>query len=71
MKEFPKLVITATTANSWLHPTVKNWALTEDELVESAIKCAEAGAAILHIHLPPKHERDVVKRVREKTDAII
>jgi 3-keto-5-aminohexanoate cleavage enzyme len=71
MKELPKLVITATTANSWIYPEIKNWALTTDQLVESAIKCAEAGAAVLHIHLPPGEEVDVVKRVRERTDAII
>ena len=51
MKELPKLVITATTANSWLYPDLKNWAQTTDDLVESAVKCAEAGASILHIHL--------------------
>ncbi len=71
MKELPKLVITATTANSWLYPDLKNWAQTTDDLVESAVKCAEAGASILHIHLPPNEEADVVNRVRERTDAII
>jgi 3-keto-5-aminohexanoate cleavage enzyme len=71
MKELNKMVITATTANSWIYPDLKNWALNPDQLVESAIKCAEAGAAILHIHLPEGKEAEVVKRVREKTDAII
>jgi 3-keto-5-aminohexanoate cleavage enzyme len=67
-----KLVITATTANSWIHPNVKNWAQTTDELVKSAIACYEAGAAILHIHLPKGEEADVVNRVRDKApDAII
>lgn len=71
MKELKPLIITATTANSWIYPDLKNWALNPDQLVESAIKCADAGASILHIHLPPGREQEVVKRIREKTDAII
>ncbi len=41
----PKLVITATTANSWIYPDVKNWAQTTDKLIEDEIQCAKAGAA--------------------------
>ncbi len=67
----PKLVITATTANSWIYPDVKNWAQTTDKLIEDAIQCAKAGAAILHIHLPPGEESETVKLVREQCDAII
>ena len=67
-----KTIITATTANSWMHPNVKNWAQTTDELVKSAIACYEAGAAILHVHLPKGEEAVVVDRVRDKApDAII
>jgi 3-keto-5-aminohexanoate cleavage enzyme len=70
--EMTKLVITATTANSWIHPNIKNWAQTTDDLVKSAIACYEAGAAILHIHLPKGEEADVVNLVRDKApDAII
>jgi 3-keto-5-aminohexanoate cleavage enzyme len=72
MGEMNKLIITATTANSWLHPELKNWAMTTDDLIEDAIQCAEAGAAILHIHLPRGPEAfDIVRRIRSRTDAII
>jgi 3-keto-5-aminohexanoate cleavage enzyme len=55
-----------------MHPNIKNWAQTTDELVKSAISCYEAGSAILHIHLPKGEEADVVNRVRDKApDAII
>jgi 3-keto-5-aminohexanoate cleavage enzyme len=67
-----KLIITATTANSWIHPDVKNWALNTEDLIESAITCYEAGAAILHIHLPSGEESYVVNKVRDRCpDAII
>lgn len=67
-----KMMITATTANSWLHPELENWAGTTDTLVDDAVACAEAGAAILHVHLPRSGEAtDIVCRIRERTDAII
>jgi 3-keto-5-aminohexanoate cleavage enzyme len=67
-----KTIITATTANSWLHPELKNWALTSDALVDGAVACAEAGAAILHVHLPRSGEaNDIVSAVRARTDAIV
>jgi 3-keto-5-aminohexanoate cleavage enzyme len=66
-----KLVITATTANSWIYPDVKNWAETPEELIEDAVKCHEAGAAIIHVHLPRGEEVDVVKKIRERCDAVI
>ncbi len=67
-----KLIITATTANSWLHPDVRNWPETPDELVDEAVACAEAGAAILHLHLPRSSEATaVVSRIRARTDAIV
>ena len=69
--EFEKLIITATTANSWIFPDVKNWAETTDQLVEDVLKCYEAGAAIAHVHLPRGKEVEVVKRIREKCDIII
>lgn len=67
-----KLIITVTTANSWTNPELKNWAPNTDELIEDAVQCAQAGASILHVHLPRSPEASqVVKRIREKTDAII
>ena len=66
-----KLVITATTANSWIYPEVKNWALSTDALIDDVVQCAEAGAAIAHVHLPQGEEAETVKRIREKSDIII
>jgi len=72
MKDMNKLIITVTTANSWINPELKNWASNTDELIEDAVQCARAGASILHVHLPRSPEASqVVKRIREKTDAII
>lgn len=70
--QMDKMIITATTANSWIHPELKNWAETSDALVDDAVFCAEAGAAILHIHLPRGSEAvEIVSRVRARTDAIV
>lgn len=67
-----KLIITATTANSWINPDLKNWPLTTEELIEDAMQCAEAGASILHVHLSRSSEAtEVVAKIRERTDAII
>ncbi|MFW9909189.1 MAG: 3-keto-5-aminohexanoate cleavage protein [Candidatus Thorarchaeota archaeon] len=65
------LIITATTANSWIYPQVKNWALSTDALIDDIVQCAEAGAAIAHVHLPIGEESETVKRIRERTDVII
>ncbi|MDH4214382.1 MAG: 3-keto-5-aminohexanoate cleavage protein [Candidatus Thorarchaeota archaeon] len=65
------LIITATTANSWIYPDVKNWALSTDALIDDVVQCAEAGAAIAHVHLPIGEESETVKRIRERTDVII
>jgi 3-keto-5-aminohexanoate cleavage enzyme len=66
-----KLIITATTANSWIYPDLKNWALSTDALIEDVVQCAEAGAAIAHVHLPTGEESETVKQIREKSDIII
>ena len=71
MSYFEKVIITATTANSWIYPDLKNWADSIDDLIEDVIKCYEAGAAIAHIHLPRGHEEEVVERIRERCDVII
>jgi len=72
MKTMQKLIITATTANSWLHPELGNWATNTEDLIEDAVQCAEAGASILHIHLPRSPEAsEVVRRIRNRTDAVI
>ncbi|NVM29889.1 MAG: 3-keto-5-aminohexanoate cleavage protein [Candidatus Helarchaeota archaeon] len=66
-----KLIITVTTANSWIYPEAKNWPVTIDELIEDVVKSYEAGAAIAHIHLMKGHEEEIVDRVREQCDVII
>jgi 3-keto-5-aminohexanoate cleavage enzyme len=68
---FEKLIITVTTAKSWIYPNVKNWAQNSDQLVEDVVQCYEAGAAIAHVHLPRGEEVTLVKRIRERCDIII
>ena len=68
---YEKMIITATTANSWMYPDLKNWAETTDALIEDVVKCYEAGAAIAHVHLPRGEEIETVKRIRERCDIII
>jgi len=71
MQEFEKMIITATTANSWIHPELKNWGQSTDELINDVVNCYEAGAAIAHVHLPRGEEIETVKKVRERCDIII
>ena len=73
MEEFPKFILTATTANSWIYPDIKNWAQNPQELVKDAVECYEAGAAITHVHLPRdfKIAADIVAGIRDKCDVII
>ncbi len=70
-KKNEKLIITATTANSWIYPDVKNWAINIDGLINDVVQCYEAGAAVAHVHLPRGHEVEVVQRIREKCDVIV
>lgn len=71
MEEEHKIIITATTANSWIYPDVKNWALNTDELIDSVVKCYEEGAAIAHVHLPKGEEKETIRKIRERCDIII
>ena len=71
MVRYEKLVVTATLAKSWMFPEVKNWPETSLDLVKDAVECYEAGAAVVHIHLPPGEEKKVVQRIREQCDVII
>ena len=68
-----RMIITATGANSWIHPEVKNWPDLNDvdAVVADAVANYEAGAAILHIHLPRGKEIETVQKVRDRCDAII
>ena len=71
MLENNKMILTATTANSWIYPEVKNWAENLDDLIKDVVECYEAGATIAHIHLPRGQEVETVNRIREQCDIII
>ncbi|TFF97554.1 MAG: 3-keto-5-aminohexanoate cleavage protein [Promethearchaeota archaeon] len=71
MENYNKMVLTATTANSWIYPECKNWAETLDALIEDVYQCYEAGATIAHVHLPRGKEIETVKRIRERCDILI
>ena len=71
MLENNKMILTATTANSWIYPEVKNWAENLDDLLKDVVECYEAGATIAHVHLPRGRESETVKRIREQCDVIV
>ncbi len=77
-----KLIITAAITGSRVTRDVAPYIpITPDEIVQSAIECWDAGAAIVHIHVrDPKtglgtQDRDlfrqVVEPLREKTDLVL
>jgi 3-keto-5-aminohexanoate cleavage enzyme len=64
----PPLIITATPNVCWLDPAVE-YPATAAEMAAEAARCAEAGAAILHMHAddwPP-----AIRAVRGATDMIL
>jgi 3-keto-5-aminohexanoate cleavage enzyme len=65
------MVLTATTANSWIYPDVKNWSENLDDLIKDVVECYEAGATIAHVHLPRGREIETVNRIRDECDIII
>ena len=69
MKNLKPLIITATPNTCWLHPEIK-YPLTTEEVVEEAVKCREAGAAVLHIHSEGKFI-PVAEGVRANTDMLL
>ncbi|MFW9898474.1 MAG: 3-keto-5-aminohexanoate cleavage protein [Candidatus Thorarchaeota archaeon] len=71
MSYLEEVIITATTANSWIYPKVKNWAENINDLINDIVDCYETGAAIAHVHLPRGHEVEVVNMIRERCDVII
>ncbi|TFG00656.1 MAG: 3-keto-5-aminohexanoate cleavage protein [Promethearchaeota archaeon] len=71
MNDTNKMVLTATTANSWIYPNIKNWAENLDDLIQDVIQCYEAGATIAHVHLPRGKEVETVNRIRDECDIII
>ena len=68
-----KMIITATGANSWINPELKNWPDPNDvdAIVADSVANYEAGASILHVHLPRGHEVETVQKIRDHCDAII
>jgi len=66
-----KLIITATLAKSYISLDVNNWPHNPNEMVEDVVKCYEAGASVVHLHLPSGEESEIVKRIRERCDIII
>ena len=66
-----KLIITATTANSWIYPDAKNWAEDVDGLVDDCVECAKAGAAVVHVHLIRGREKEIVDKIRKRTNVVI
>lgn len=71
MNEYNKMVLTVTTAKSWIYPECQNWAESLDDLIEDVVECYEAGATIAHVHLPRGKEVGTVKRIRERCDILI
>jgi 3-keto-5-aminohexanoate cleavage enzyme len=65
-----KLIITVTANPSWLHPELKNYPVTPEEIADCAERCYKAGASIAHIHAPGK-QRETIRRIRDKSDIII
>jgi uncharacterized protein (DUF849 family) len=77
-----KAIITAAITGAATVPTLTPYLpLTPDEIADSAIEAAKAGAAIVHIHARnpengapsshPDHFRTILKKVKAKSDAVI
>jgi len=70
-----KLVITVTTAPSWIYPEAANAPQRPEEVAETVYACYRAGASIAHIHgaenWPLPTWREVVRQVRERCDIIV
>lgn len=79
--EYEKLIITVTTAPTWLYPKEiaskvrEKWKQTPEELAEEAYRCYKAGASVLHFHgekaWPKERWAKIIKLVRDKCDMII
>lgn len=68
MERTTPLVITATPNICWLHPDVP-YPVTPEELAAEAVRCREAGAAILHMHA--ERWAEAIAGVRAATDMIV
>ncbi len=77
-----KLIITAAISGAATIPSLTQYLpITPQEIADSAIQAAEAGAAIVHIHArrpedgypssDPEHFREILTRIKEKSDVVI
>jgi uncharacterized protein (DUF849 family) len=77
-----KLIITAAITGAATVPSLTPYLpITPIEIADSAIKAAEAGAAIVHIHArrpedgypssDPEHFEEILTRIKEKSDVVI
>lgn len=63
------LIVTATPNLSWLHPELEMYPKSLAYLVEEARLCAEAGAAIIHLHA--EQWEPTIAALRVETDLVI
>jgi len=77
-----KLIITAAITGAATVPSLTPYLpITPEQIAESAIEAASAGAAIVHIHarrpedgLPssdPEHFREILNRIKEESDVVV
>ena len=77
-----KIVISAALAGSWVYKKSNpNVPYTAEEFIEEAVRCREAGAAVVHIHgrkpdtgeptMEPQYLGPIVEGIREKTDLLV
>ena len=77
-----KLIITAAITGAATIPSLSPYLpLTAEQIADSAVKAAEAGAAIVHIHarrpedgMPsadPEHFRAILTRIKERSDVVV
>lgn len=77
-----KLIITASLTGSDVVPSQSPYLpITPDEIAQEAVRCREAGAAIVHIHARQSHNghptsdpqvfREIAGKIKAKTDLVI
>lgn len=77
-----KLIVTAAITGAATVPSLTPYLpITPEQVADSAIKAAEAGAAIVHIHArrpedgypssDPDHFREILTRIKEKCDVVV
>lgn len=77
-----KVVISAALAGSWVYKKNNpNVPYTAKEFIDEAVRCREAGAAVVHIHgrkpdtgeptMDPEYLEPIIEGIRDKTDLLI